>query len=161
MKKILGLSIIVAALSVSAFAADSKYEIGVSMGTAMDNFEYSNGSSADEGGFETGVSLYKKYTENVSIGMEMEAAFMDDYESYSLEMNGKYNMTKKLAIVAGISYNYYDVDGGDEIDGLGAQVKVEYDVYKNVGVYTKYKFVDLEDGVDYSNRVSAGVNYKF
>jgi hypothetical protein len=34
-------------------------------------------------------------------------------------------------------------------------------VYKNVGVYTKYKFVDLEDGVDYSNRVSAGVNYKF
>lgn len=166
MKKILGLSLLAAIAALSVNAADttstpsSKYEFGVNIGGAMDYMRV-DGDTVDEGGTILGVSAYKKVSSTVSYGTEVEAGIFDDYETYSLELNGKYNFTPKLGVSAGLSYNYLDGDDSEHSDGVGAQAKVDYDVWKKVGVYAKYKFTDLDNGISNSQRISTGVSYKF
>jgi len=167
MKKILGLSLLAAVAALSVNAADtttttpSKYEFGVSVGAAYDYIR-ADGEKDTEGGTVLGLSAYKRYSSAISYGTEVEVGIFDNYDTYALELNGKYNFTPKLALSAGVSYNYFDGNGNSgHSDGAGVQTKVSYEVVKNVDVYAKYKFTDLNNDISSAQRISTGLTYKF
>lgn len=159
-------SVLVAGLmATSAFAGGSvlpkDMELTVNLGGTVDYIkDKESGDTSNFDGVSAGFGVYKRVG-NIALGSEFEGSFMEKYNNYAIEMNAKYYVTPKLALVGGVGYSYYDLDDGGDMNGYGVQAKVEYNVVGNFGVYAKYKWEDLDKDADYASKISTGIMYKF
>lgn len=157
-------AIVVGVLATSSMAGGSvmpkDMELTVNLGGSVDYIKDNGGEKSNYDGVNAGFGVYKRVGD-IALGSEFEASFMEQYKNYAVEMNAKYYVTPKLALVGGVGYSYYDIDEGGHMNGYGLQAKVEYAVAGNFGVYAKYKFEDLDKDADYAHKVSTGIMYKF
>lgn len=164
MKKVLLSLSLVAAVAISANAVDlGNYDVNVKAGATFDNLQLF--SSDNDGRHKTalnlGVSVYKPIMNKLSVGMDLDGSFPSDYQSYSLGLGAKYNVMSKLNVLGGISYNIFNVDHVIEnAEGFGIYTEVNYEIYKNMGVYAKYNYYDLRKNGNI-DAVSTGIFYRF
>jgi len=165
MKKILlSLAVITAFSTISMASVLDNVNFETNIGVAFDNVKVKGDSGLyNKTGAEIGFGAEKASSfDNLTYTGALNVGFYDHYETYALDLGGKYKVMPKVNLLAGISYNLYDVDNMEHYsDGFGVQTGVEYKINNNFSADLKYKYVDLNSGITFSHNVVAGVKYFF
>jgi len=163
LKKILLFGLSMAVISSSAMAFDcNKIEPEARIGVAIDNVINTGVLGYNEEiGTELGLAAFYPVKDKIKVGVSVGTDIYQHYNMYSIGLLGKYQYNKKIDFVGGVSYNTYAVDGNNP-DGIGLEAQVDYNVYKNIDLYGKYKYINIhESGVNYVHNTTFGVKYKF
>jgi len=161
MKKIIVSLAALAALSSMAIAANQP-KIVVNTGLAIDNMKVTNQANLDEEiGYQLGAALeYNTKVDKLKFSSDFNLGIYSNYETYAFGVNGIYEVMPKVNASAGLSYNIYNVSGNNP-EGFGVQVGLEYKITNNLNTSFQYKYVDLNEGLKYSHNTVLGVKYTF
>lgn len=160
---IAAISLLTCTINAKSLEEFSMKNVNIKVGTSLnfDNYKLNDKSDKDS---KVGGGLFVECEKNIynklNYASKLSVSGYNDYEIYSLEANLKYNIYNKINTITGISYNIYEVEGKDP-RGFGLQAGLEYQLDKNVNLYGIYKYSDLNNGVDYSENISFGLEYKF
>lgn len=163
MKKMLSMLSLAAIMAVGAVAASpSSMSYGVKVGGLYDEVKAGGNTEENWGGvigFEVEKSCFFFEKGKIAAGVDM--AMTEDYEVYTIGASYKYPVMKDVKVVGGVSYNWYEFDADASSRGVGYSAGLEYDLSKNVALYSSYKYVDLNNDIKDSNSVVLGLAYKF
>ena len=161
MKKLLIGCLVATGLVSSVMAMDfSDCKVAVKSGASFLETQIKNGSEVSDRGINLGVEISKPVTDKIEAAVEVDASIYENFEVYNLELNGKYPVYKNIKMLAGISYNHYSLEGKDSY-GAGVQAGIEAKLSDDVDAVLKYRYTDLNNGLDDAQEVSLGLKYYF